>query len=80
MPRETTPPKISREIKQLCRKIAPKSDLIIVEPVSNALMNECFSNVKTMTEKHGGCHLFDSLPLLEQKYWSSFNALPIYCH
>ena len=56
MPRETTPPKITREIKRLCRKIAPKSNLIVVpvKPVPNALINECFSNVKNMVEKYGG--------------------------
>lgn len=56
MPRETTPPKITREIKRLCRKIAPESNLILVpvKPASDASLNECFPNVKSMVEKCGG--------------------------
>ena len=56
MPRETTPPKITREIKRLCRKIAPKSKLLVVpvKAAPDALLNECFPNVKSMIEHHGG--------------------------
>jgi len=52
MPRETTPPKITHEIKRLCRKIAPKSKLLVVpvKAAPDALLNECFPNVKSMIE------------------------------
>ena len=56
MPRETTPPKITHEIKHLCRKIAPKSNLILVpvKPAPDASLNECFPNVESMVKKYGG--------------------------
>jgi len=56
MPRATTPPKITREIKRLCRKIAPESNLTLVpvKPAPDTSLNECFPNVKSMVEKCGG--------------------------
>lgn len=47
---------MTREIKRFCRKIAPKSSVIAVpvKPAANALLNECFPNVKAMIKEHDG--------------------------
>lgn len=52
---ETTPERITDEIMKLCEKINENQPIYIpVRPEEDALMNECFENVRITVEKKGG--------------------------
>lgn len=56
MSKETTPTKLTPKIRQLCKEIAPSSEIIVVPVMleSPAPKNECFQNVNIAIEKIGG--------------------------
>lgn len=52
----TTPSEIGDEIIQLCQSITSACEpaFVPVQPVQDALLNDCFHNVKRQVEAHGG--------------------------
>lgn len=55
MSRVTTPSVITPEIRELCRSISVHEPVFVaVNAAPDSLYNECFHNVDTFIEKHGG--------------------------
>ena len=55
MGRVTTPRVITPEIRELCRSISEHEPVFVAVNVDpGSLINECFHNVDTYIEKHGG--------------------------
>lgn len=55
-----TPPKITKQLIGLATKLAPGQSLVYVPvfPEPEALMNECFPNVKAKIQKDGGAIVY----------------------
>lgn len=67
----------SPEVVELCRTISPKSKpvYVSVEPMSGAIVNECYGNVEQMIKSNGGAaqygwQVWETLPgiLLEAQF------------
>lgn len=70
MGRVTTPRVITPEIRELCRTISEHEPAFVAVNVdSGSLINECFHNIDTYIEKHGGQRI------LGRSIWQRANAL-----